>query len=814
MIHPERFEDKVGFTQVRAMVAQKAKSPIAKELVEEMIFSADPTVVRARLEETAEMLAIISGGEDFPLANFRDVTSPLKAIQVEGTYMSSHDLSQLAKSLRAVDEVRKFMSQRENEDAHATKGRLAEKASYLDPFPGLLRSIDRIIDEQGNVKDSASPELATIRQQLSQMSGRINSIIRRVIAKAVGDGYLDSDVTPSVRDGRLVIPVAPMHKRKINGIVHDESASGKTFFIEPAEVVEANNRLRELEVEERHEMIRILQEISRVIRPEIPALLDTQGLMGEFDFIHAKALFAREIEASMPHLVDHPEMEWYHAQHPVLLQSLKAQGKEVVPLDITLTKEKRLLVISGPNAGGKSVCLKTVGVVQYMLQCGILPPLYDNSHAGIFQDIFIDIGDNQSIEDDLSTYSSHLSSMKQCLLKGRSTSLILIDEFGSGTEPQIGGALAQAMLKQFNAKKMWGVVTTHYQNLKQLANELPGLVNGSMLYDRQKMRPLFRLSIGSPGSSFAIEIARKIGLPSAIIDDATEIVGSDYVNLDRYLLDIARDKRYWEHKRDAIKQKEKKIDAVLERYESDATSLREKRREIISQAQDEAKRIIEQSNSQVERTIHDIKRSQAEREATLEARRRLKEEKERLATEMPDEHPLLKKAPKAKKEKQAEPKQPAKELRVGDNVKLDGQGTVGKILEINGKQAVVAFGLLKTTVALDRLEPTLAKVQSGAKAASFVSSATSERLRDRQLQFKPEIDVRGMRADEAIQAVTYFMDDAIQFGQQRVRILHGTGTGALRQAIRQYLDTVRGVASYRDEHPQFGGAGITIVDLS
>ncbi len=825
MILPERFEDKVGFTQVRAMIAAKAKSPIAKELVEEMSFSSDPYVVRARLEETAEMLAIISGGEDFPLSGFRDVTGPLKAIQVEGTYMSAHDLSQLAKSLRAVEEVRKFMAQRSGSDSNQEDGsgtalggthtsRLAEKASYLDAFPQLLRSIDRIIDESGNVKDSASPELATIRQQLSQMSGRINSIMRRVIAKAVGDGYLDSDVTPSVRDGRLVIPVAPMHKRKINGIVHDESASGKTFFIEPAEVVEANNRLRELEVEERHEVIRILQDISRVIRPEIPALLDTQGLMGEFDFIHAKALFAKDIEASMPHLSDHPEMEWYHAQHPVLLQSLRAQGKEVVPLDITLTQEKRLLVISGPNAGGKSVCLKTVGVVQYMLQCGILPPLYDNSHVGIFQDIFIDIGDNQSIEDDLSTYSSHLSSMKQCLLKGRATSLILIDEFGSGTEPQIGGALAQAMLKQFNAKEMWGVVTTHYQNLKQLANELPGLVNGSMLYDRQKMRPLFKLSIGSPGSSFAIEIARKIGLPSAIIDDATEIVGSDYVNLDRYLLDIARDKRYWEHKRDAIKQKEKKIEAVLERYESDATSLREKRREILSQAQDEAKRIIEQSNSQVERTIHDIKRSQAEREATLEARRRLKEEKERLATEMPEEHPLLKKAPKAKKKKSPETKQPAKVMEVGDNVKLDGQGTVGKILEINGKQAVVAFGLLKTTVALDRLQPTLAKVQTGAKAASFVSSATTERLRDRQLQFKPEIDVRGMRADEAIQAVTYFMDDAIQFGQQRVRILHGTGTGALRQAIRQYLDTVRGVSSYRDEHPQFGGAGITIVELS
>ncbi|MDE6309846.1 MAG: endonuclease MutS2, partial [Muribaculaceae bacterium] len=437
------------------------------------------------------------------------------------------------------------------------------------------------------------------RQQLKSISGSINSIMRRVMSRAVAEGLIEGDAAPSVRDGRLVIPVPPMHKRKINGILHDESASGKTIFIEPAEVVEANNRYRELEMEERREINRLLVELANEIRPEIPSMLDSYEVMGQLDFIHAKALFAQEVGGSLPHISMKPEMEWYHATHPILLLSLRKHDKDIVPLDINLSDKNRLLIISGPNAGGKSVCLKTVGIIQYMTQSGLLPPVYENSHIGLFDDIFIDIGDDQSIEDDLSTYSSHLRNMKLMLSKGRSTSLVLIDEFGGGTEPQIGGAIAQAMLKQFNKLKMWGVITTHYQNLKKLAEETPGLINGSMLYDRQQMVPLFRLSIGHAGSSFAIEIARKIGLPREIIDDAAEIVGSDYVNLDKYLLDVARDKRYWENKRDAIKQKEKKLDQVLERYESEASTLHEQRREIINDARRQAQQIIEGSNSTV-----------------------------------------------------------------------------------------------------------------------------------------------------------------------------------------------------------------------
>ena len=605
-----------------------------------------------------------------------------------------------------------------------------------------------------------------------------------------------------------------MYKRRISGIVHDESASGKTVYIEPAEIVEANNRVRELQMEERREITRILTVLTDELRPDIPQIIESLDIVGYLDFIQAKARLARDIDAHMPALTEKPEMEWYHATHPVLLMSLRRQSKEIVPLDITLTRDSRILIISGPNAGGKSVCLKTVGIVQYMLQCGLLPPVYENSHMGIFADIFIDIGDDQSIEDDLSTYSSHLRNMKYFLQRGDASTLVLIDEFGGGTEPQIGGAIAQAVLSQFNDRHMWGVITTHYQNLKHFAEDTDGLVNGSMLYDRHLMQPMFKLSIGNPGSSFAIEIARKIGLPETIITDAEKIVGSDYINLDKYLLDIARDKRYWENKRMAIRQKEKKIESRLAQYEEDAEQLREKRREILAEAKEEARKILDGSNAAIERTIHEIKRAQAEKESTLEARRRLREEKEGLLHTGGKENALLKKAPKRRKEsgktRQAADNEP---VRVDDNVRLDGQGTVGKVLAINGKKATVAFGMLQTEVPVNRLRRTIAQPSSGMKSGASLVGATSDAQRQRQLDFKQEIDVRGMRVDEAVQAVTYYIDDAIRFNAERVRILHGTGTGALRQYIRQYLDTIHGVRSYHDEHIQFGGAGITVVEL-
>lgn len=814
MIYPESFEQKIGFTAVREMVKGCCVSTLGIEYCNDMSFSSHFDTVDRWLSSTAEMLAIITGEEALPLGNIHDVTSSLKAIRVPGTFIISSELLKVRQSLGAIIEIVAFFTKYRGEDESSPYPILDNFAQQLSPFPHITSAIDRVLDRFGNVKDNASPELATIRQSLASTSGMINSIMRRVMARAQQSGYIESDTTPSMRDGRLVIPVAPMHKRKINGIVHDESASGKTIYIEPAEIVEANNRIRELQIEEKREITRILTSIADEMRPHIDDMLKSYSILGEIDFIHAKAKFAHTIGANMPSISPSPELEWYHACHPVLLQTLQRQGKEIVPLDITLSQENRLLIISGPNAGGKSVCLKTVGIVQYMAQCGLLPPLYENSHIGIFDDIFIDIGDDQSIEDELSTYSSHLRNMKFCVTRGKSSTLVLIDEFGGGTEPQIGGAIAQAILRQFNKNGMWGVITTHYQNLKHFAEDTPGLINGSMLYDRHLMQPLFRLSIGNPGSSFAIEIARKTGLPANIITDAEEIVGSDYINMDKYLLDITRDKRYWENKRTAIRQKEKKLEQLLAQYEEDATTLREKRREIISEARDEAKRIIEGSNATIERTIHDIRRAQADKEKTIEARRRLQQEKEQLKTEGKEiDHPLLRKAPKSKKKVLTSThNESQRPIAIGDNVKLDGQGTAGRVIEIQGKNAVVLFGMLKTTVKLDRLKHTMSQIKQP-QQTTVITKSTADSSRERQLNFKQEIDVRGMRVDEAIQAITYFIDDAIQFNAQRVRILHGTGTGALRQYLRQYLDTVTGVKSYRDEHVQFGGAGITIVDL-
>lgn len=815
MIYPiDKYESKVGFDHIKQRLKALCMATHACVLVDEISFSSNYVTVKGLLDSTAQMLSIETGDEPLPLIALNDITPSLSTLKVEGTFLSPSELVSLRRTMQCAADVASFFARSTGDDGVSLFPDLAREAEALTPTPIVVTAINRVIDQHGEVKDNASPTLSEIRRQLQSTSGTINSIMRRVMARAVAEGYIESDTTPSVRDGRLVLPVAPAFKRKVNGIVHDESASGKTYYIEPAEVVEANNRVRELQMEERREITRILTVLADELRPHIDEIVSSHDALTRLDFIHAKALYAIEIDGTLPAIEGHPEMEWYHAVHPVLLEALKRQGKEIVPLDITLTERDRILIISGPNAGGKSVCLKTVGVVQYMTQCGLLPPVYENSHVGMFKNIFIDIGDDQSLEDDLSTYSSHLRNMKYFLLNGDKATLALIDEFGAGTEPQIGGALAQAMLTRFNELGMWGVINTHFTNIKQMAESTPGLINGSMLYDRHLMQPTFKLSIGSPGSSFAIEIARKIGLPDSIIDQASEIVGSDYINADRYLLDIARDKRYWENKRLSIRQKEKKLDTVLAGYEQDADALRQQRRQIIAEARDEARRILDGSNAAIERTIHDIKSAQAEREATLDARRRLAAEKRALDTESKESHPLLVKAPKSKKTKAAKTVASVEvPLSVGENVKLDGQGEPGKILEINGKQAVVAFGLLKTTVKLDRLKRTLSKPKNGAGKSSFISSATIETQRDRQLNFKQEIDVRGMRADEAIQAVTYFIDDALQFNSSRVRILHGTGTGALRQAIRSYLSTVPGIASYHDEDVRFGGAGITVVNM-
>lgn len=819
MIYPSNFEAKIGFTTVRKEINSRCISTMGQYCCEQMHFTSRYDEVMLWLNQTNEFLSILQTKREFPLNYYFDMRSTLKAISVPGSHLSAESLFNLQRSLATVSEIGRFFERSDDGNASPYPN-LARLAKTMQSFPEIVNEIGRILDKNGNIKDNASPLLQELRRAIASATASINGLLRKVINAGREAGYLDKDTTPSMRDGRLVIPVSPMHKRKLRGIVHDESASGRTIFIEPEEVVETNNRIREAEAEVKREIVRILTEVTDMIRPHAEELLATYRVLGLIDFIRAKAVFAQDIDGQMPHIEKEPHVELYHAIHPALLLSLREQGKEVVPLNIELNREQRILLISGPNAGGKSVCLKTVGVVQYMMQCGVLPTVYYNSHMGIFNSIFIDIGDQQSIEDDLSTYSSHLQNMKMFLNRGDKRSLVLIDEFGSGTEPQIGGAIAQAILEQLNKSRIMGVITTHYQNLKQFADEAPGIVNGAMLYDRQKMKPLFQLSIGYPGSSFAIEIARKTGIPHEVIDKASEIVGSDYINMDKYLLDIVRDRKYWENKRYDIHQKEKKLNAIAEQYNERLEKLNNEYKAIIKQARDEAQDIIAKSNSKVEQTIKGIKEVQAHKEQTKLVRQQLEDFKQRLAEEGDSElkdlkpmRPVTKqpKQGKAKKNHIAKPDMNAP-LQAGDNVLLKGgASTVGTVITVDEKYAVVAFGSIKTRVETSRLERTLRK--DTAREKPSITKSTADDIRHRQLHFKPEIDVRGMRADEAVQAVIYFIDDALQFTYKTVRILHGTGTGALKEAIRMYLNTVPDVKNYHDEHVQLGGAGITVVNL-
>lgn len=820
MIYPQNFENKTGFDKVRLIISEKCLSPLGEERVANMTFSSDFSEITQRLEQTEEFIHILHGDKEFPAGYFYDVRYSLKRIRPEGTYLDEKELFDIKRSLQTIQEIIRFLRPQEEEEIPYPA--LTALAGDVMVFPQLITQIDGILDKFGRVKDNASSELLRIRREITSTTNSISRSLQSILRSAQSEGVVDKDVTPTMRDGRLMIPVAPAFKRKIKGIVHDESATGKTVFIEPEVVVEANNRIRELESEERREIIRILTAFTNTIRPFVPEILHSYEFLAEIDFIRAKALFAEQINAIRPVFENKQQIDWARAMHPLLYLSLKKQGKEVVPLDIELKEDKRILVISGPNAGGKSVCLKTVGLIQYMLQCGLLVPIHESSRTGLFEGIFIDIGDEQSIENDLSTYSSHLTNMKFFVKNCNRKSIILIDEFGSGTEPQIGGAIAEALLERFNRSGSYGVITTHYQNLKHLAEDTEGLVNGAMLYDRHLMQPLFKLSIGNPGSSFAVEIARKIGLPEEVIADASKKVGSDYIDMDKYLQDIVRDKRYWESKRQNIRQREKKLEETIARYETDLEAVNKQQKEIIRQAKAEAQQIIAEANAKIENTIREIKEAQAEKERTKLIRKSMEEFKSSLEQTAASDDKIARKMEKLKERKARKAaSQPIKQpvfnrdvIEAGDAVRLKGQSSAGTVMEIQGKQATVAFGMIKSTVALDRLEKVSKnQIKQESKKSSFVSVHTRDEMYDKKLNFKQEIDVRGMRGDEALQAVTYFVDDAIQVGSAKVRILHGTGTGALRQLIRDYLRSTPGVKRFHDEHVQFGGAGITVVEF-
>ena len=844
MIYPKTFESKIGFDEIRALLTERCLSTLGKEKVARMQPGSDAATVNEWLAQVREFRRLQEEADDFPMTWFFDVRRAVARLRIEGTHLDEGELFDLRRSLDTINRIVAYLNRTGGGDDGGERvypyPALHRLTAGIVTFPQLVRRIDLILDKFGRIKDSASPALADIRRELARTEGGISRTLNGILRAARSEGLVDKDVTPAVRDGRLVIPVPQGLKRKIRGIVHDESASGKTVFVEPAEVVEANNRIRELEADERREIIRILTEFAASVRPHVRQISESYRLLADIDLIQAKASLAGLINGIEPQVSDRPYIDWIQAVHPLLALSLGKQGKSVVPLDIMLTGEKRILIISGPNAGGKSVCLKTVGLVQYMLQCGLSVPIGERSRTGIFKSIFIDIGDEQSIENDLSTYSSHLMNMKYMIRYSDDATLLLIDEFGAGTEPQIGGAIAEAVLGQLCGRGAYGVITTHYQNLKHFAENHRGVVNGAMLYDRQQMRPLFQLSIGNPGSSFAIEIARKIGLPDEVIREVGEIVGRDYIRSDKYLQDIVRDKRYWENKRQNIHQREKSLEQTIARYESGVKELEQSRKDILRKAKEQAEELLRESNRMIERTIKEIRESQAEKTETKKIREELEAFKagvKDIGTAASDEKIMRKmrliqerKARKEKRKKEQADEAKAKDdgqaalnipatpekpdtLKPGDTVRIKGLSTVGRIESLEGKMATVIFGDMRTKMRAERLEH--AEIPKREEPKTYVSAdrRTRETMDEHRLNFKQDLDVRGMRGDEAITAVTYFIDDAILVGMSRVRILHGTGSGILRQLIREYLATVPAVTSFRDEHVQFGGAGITVVEL-
>lgn len=868
MIYPDKFEQKIGFNEIRTLLKGRCLSALGTEWVDKHLrFMTNVDDIQRALDEVREFKMFSEQTEDDVETEFFDVREPLLRIRPERTYLEELDLFNLKRSMKSVLSYVKFFTQRVSDDNENDNINVADNVQsnvyYKYPalknmaadvvvFPDLLRNINNILNKYGKVKDTASTELLSLRHQIEITTRGISHSLRSIISEAQTSGLIDRDVTPTLRDGRLVIPVAPALKRKIRGIVHDESATGKTVFIEPAAVVDANNKIRTLRAAERREVIRILQELTAEIRPHVSELIDSLLFLSHVDYLRALLSFSAAFQSVVPQVSANPRIDWVQAKHPLLQLSLAKHGEKVVPLDVTLRQGQRILLISGPNAGGKSVCLKTIGLLQYMLQCGMPVPVDERSKPGVFSDIMMDMGDEQSLEDDLSTYSSHLLNMREMMQHAGAKSLLLIDEFGGGTEPQIGGALAQAILKHFVNNLNYGVITTHYQNLKLFAEQNRSIVNGAMLYDNAQMRPLFMLQVGNPGSSFAIEIAKKMGIPSDVIDYATKLVGKDYVLSDKYVQDIVRDKMYWETKRRNIRLREQQLEDAIVKYEREMTDFQQERKQVMAQAKADAKHLLEQTNAKIENTIRSIREAQAEKEKTREVRNELANLKTQLEQSTDDQDRIARKIAKIQRRQQRKAggegsakarnaaneeavaaklrnaanstndvisganKVVAQTLGAGSYVRIKGQSAIGQIESISGGSAKVLFGMMYTQVALKKLEAAeRPKKEESAMgpAATFVSKETRDAMSEKRLHFRPEIDIRGMHVDEALTAVSYFIDDAIQLEQGRVRILHGTGTGALRELVRNYLKTVAGVRSFHDEHVQFGGAGITVVEL-
>lgn len=810
MIYPQNIEQKIDFQVIRDGLKGCCMSSLGKERVDAMQWLTHYPTVCDLLSRVCEMMALLSDPAlAFPHGEIYDLREALSRIRIEGLFMDEAELFSLRKVLDYAAQLERFFATLDKvkypllscESGVGRPNSLDSRVGSPKSNIGfLIASIDAILDRYGKMRDNASPELARIRKEISASQGSVSRALNAILRQAQAEGILDKDASPTMREGRLVLPVPPAYKRKIGGIVHDESATGKTVFIEPQQVVEANNRIRELEGEERRERIRILLEITAKLRPEVPQILETENYLGEVDFLRAKALFAIDMHAIVPELSKHPMIDWREAYHPVLLLNFRRQGKTVVPLTIQLTNRQspisnnRILVISGPNAGGKSVCLKTVAMLQYMMQCGLPVPMNEASKMGFFKQLLMDIGDEQSIEDDLSTYSSHLRNMKHFVRYADAQTLLLIDEFGTGTEPMIGGAIAEAVLSQLNEQRAFGVITTHYGNLKHLAERTEGIINGAMLYDRGQLKPLFQLSIGQAGSSFAVEIARQIGLPETIIQRATDIVGEEHIDYDKHLQDIARDKRYWENKRQNIRQREKHLEEKIAHYEEQLASIKAKKRAIIEEANAEAADLLRKSNATIERTIREIKEAKAEKKATQAARQKVESLKTKVERQTSQTSPTSKTSKTSTTTQSI--KQP-KVLRDLSDLKILTKNPAKLIQESSSPNRPVA------------------------SSPKLVSSNVADELRKKKLSFNRELDIRGLRVDEALEILIAYIDDALMVNAEQVSILHGTGTGALKQVVRDYLaerqKSMRRLKSgdivFHDGDPDRGGAGITIVEL-
>lgn len=828
MIYPTSYEQKIGFDRLREQVAARCTMQAAREKLLSEGFSTSPREIQHRLNLTDEMRIMLEMEHDFPRGDYPDIERVLEKLHIEGAFLDVEEVVTLRQALNDIGGVVSFIRNRET-----TYPTLFARTRGVEAFPHIVHRIDDLVDPYGNVKDNASPELYSIRRSIRDREGLAAKRLQQVLSAAKSAGIVDSDTQLSVRDGKTVIPVSAANKRKLQGFIHDESATGRTFYVEPVEVVELNNELKELQYAERREIVLILTSFTEEIRPDAALIADSGNYLAEIDMLRAKGGWASENGCGKPILSMDDRLVLKDARHPLLQQTLKSAGREVVPLNMELDKQKHILVISGPNAGGKSVCLKTVGIVQYMFQCGYLIPASEISELPIFRSIYLALGDEQSIDNDLSTYSSHLLNMKHLLAGASSTTLALIDEFGSGTEPIIGGAIAESILERLVDKGCYGVITTHYANIKYFASNHEGVANGAMMFDVQQIRPLFRLEQGKPGSSFAVEIARKIGLPEEIIREAKEKAGSDHMDIEKQLREIARDKHYWEQKRDRIRLTDRKVEELEENYSQQLSRIREERQEILKRAKQEAKKLIADANRQIENTIRTIKEAEAEKEMTRFARRELEDFREAVeeVDNVHNDEAVAREIERIERRRQRRAERKAKEgqkkkidaltpesvqhrpVEEGSKVRMKGQDVVGEVRLVKGKKAQVAFGLILTMVDVERLEVVSNREYREATRPEKARTVVSADISARKLSFVDHIDVRGMRAAEALEAVQDLVDDALMVGVSGVTILHGKGTGALKEEIRRYLKTIPDVKKVSDEHADRGGAGISIVEF-